>query len=94
VDVEIRDVAPVFAELDAERIDLLKMNIEGAEFDVLERLAETGWIDRIDELLIQFHDWAPAAPRRRRMIRRVLARTHTEVWNYPWVWERWVRRRS
>jgi hypothetical protein len=59
---------------------------------VLPRLAETGWIPRIDALLIQFHEWLPAAHRRRRAIQRMLRATHTQLWDYPWVWEAWRRR--
>ncbi len=91
-EIEIRDVAAVLSELGVERIDLLKVNIEGGEYDVLDRLADTGWLERVDDLLVQFHEWYPGAPGRRRRIRRRLAETHDEVWDYPWVWERWTRR--
>ena len=92
VDVEVRDVTAVLDGLGRDRLDLVKLNIEGGEYDVLERIVETGWLPRIDELLIQFHERYPSSHRRRRRIRRALARSHVEVWNYPWVWERWVRR--
>jgi len=89
---QIRDVAEVFEELEFEHIDLLELNIEGSEYDVLPRLAETVWIPRIDALLIQFHEWLPAAHRRRRAIQRMLRATHTQLWDYPWVWEAWRRK--
>ncbi len=92
VDVEIRDVATALDRLGLERIDLLKLNIEGAEYDVIERLVQTGWLPRIDQILVQFHEWHPHAHRRRRAIRAALARDHVEQWNYPWVWERWCLR--
>ena len=38
VDVEIRDIVGVLEELDLYGIDVLKVNIEGAEYDLLERL--------------------------------------------------------
>lgn len=91
--VRIRDVVAVLDELGVAQIDLAKLNIEGGEFDVLERLAEAGRLELVDDLIVQFHDWHPGAPARRRRLRRELARTHDEVWNYPWVWERWRRRR-
>jgi FkbM family methyltransferase len=37
-----------------ERIDLLKMDIEGAEADVLASADE--WIDRVDTLVVELHD--------------------------------------
>jgi FkbM family methyltransferase len=89
VPVLVRDVVEVFDELGLQHIDLLKLNIEGAEYDVLDRLLEAGWLDRIRTVSVQFHEWHPDAHRRRRHIRRALARTHAETWNHPWVWERW-----
>lgn len=91
VDVEVRDVAAVFDHLGLDEIDLLKLNVEGSEFDILERLDETAWLPRVRILLIQFHERHPAAHRRRRAARRALRRSHTETWNYPWIWETWVR---
>src|SRR5215204_1499492 len=37
-----------------QRIDLLKMDIEGAEADVLASADE--WIDRVDTLVVELHD--------------------------------------
>jgi FkbM family methyltransferase len=91
-DITIRDVAAVLDELGADQIDLLKVNIEGGEFDLFDRLVETGWMPRIRQTMIQFHEFHPNAYRRRRRVLRALRRTHTEVWNYPWVWEFWQRR--
>jgi FkbM family methyltransferase len=91
VDVEIRDVVGVLDELGLERLDLIKLNIEGAEYDLFDRLIETGWLDRIDTVLVQFHEWQPHAYVRRRRIRRALASTHVEDWCHPWVWECWTR---
>ena len=89
--VEVRDVAKGFDELELPHVDLLKVNIEGAEYDLFDRLIETGWLERIDTISIQFHEWHPKAHRRRRRIRRALAVNHREVWCYDWVWELWTR---
>jgi FkbM family methyltransferase len=91
-DVEIRDVVDVFDELGLHEIDVLKVNIEGAEYDLLDRLAETDWLPRVRVLSVQFHEWHPHAYKRRRTARRNFRRSHEEVWNYPWVWELWRRK--
>lgn len=88
-DIEIRDVAGVLDELGIDHIDLLKVNIEGGEFDLLDRLVETGWMPKISQTMVQFHEFHANAYWRRFTARRALRRTHTEVWNYPWVWEYW-----
>lgn len=92
VTVEVRDVDAALRELGVDQVELLKLNIEGAEYDVLDRLLATGWLPRCRHVLIQFHEWHPRAHARRRAIRRRLRATHDEVWSYPWVWERWERR--
>jgi hypothetical protein len=38
-------------------VDLLKLDIEGAEFLVLSRLCQTGAIQRIRRLICEFHVW-------------------------------------
>jgi len=40
-----------------ERVDLLKLDVEGAEFAVLDRLCETGTIRRVRHLICEFHVW-------------------------------------
>ena len=91
-EIEIRDVVAVFEELGLDAIDLLKVNIEGGEYDLFDRLIETGRLADVDIVLVQFHEWHPHAYGRRRAIRRALRRTHDELWNYPWIFECWRRR--
>ena len=88
-DIQLRDVVDVLDELGLTRIDLLKVNIEGGEYDLFDRLIEAGWLRRIDQILIQFHEWHPKAYLRRWRIRRALRVGHEEVWCFPWVWEYW-----
>jgi FkbM family methyltransferase len=90
--VQIRDVASVLDELGVDRVDLIKVNIEGGEYDLFDRLIETSWLHRMRLVSVQFHEWHPKAHSRRRRIRRSLRATHEQVWNYPWVWEYWRRR--
>ena len=88
-EIELRDVDAVLASVGADRIDLMKINIEGGEFELLDRLHETGWLGRSGPVIIQFHEFAPDAHRARRRNRRQLAETHRCTWNYAWVYERW-----
>jgi FkbM family methyltransferase len=88
-DVEVRDVDAVLSSLGVDRIDVVKINIEGAEFELLDRLHETGWTARTGTVIVQFHEFAPDAYRGRRRNRRQLAETHRCTWDYPWVYERW-----
>ncbi len=91
-DIQIRDVQEVFEELDVAEVDLIKINIEGGEYDLLPRLIETGMIRRCRIVRVQFHDWFPNAFALRQNIVNELAKTHDVEWSYPLVWESWIRR--
>ncbi|GAB5445132.1 MAG: hypothetical protein Gyms2KO_00050 [Gymnodinialimonas sp.] len=90
--VHIRDIVGVWLELQLGDIDLMKINIEGAEFDLLERMQAAGLLPRVKCFLIQFHEWHPGAYRRRRRLQQALRKTHDLVWDYPFIWEKWQRR--
>ena len=85
----VRDIIEVIKELDIKKIDLLKLNIEGMEYALLENLIETREIDKINKLKIQFHENVPNAEQRRKDIRKKLGKTHKEIWSFYMVWERW-----
>jgi len=87
--VELRDIDAVLTSLAVTRIDLVKINIEGGEFELLDRLHETGWLARTGPVIGQFHEFAPDAYRARRRNRRQLSKTHRCTWNHTWVFERW-----
>ena len=89
-EVEVRDIANVWTSLVLDRVDFMKINIEGAEFPLLERMAECDLLPKVDCFLIQFHEWHPGAYRRRKKIRAALRETHRLVWDYHFVWEKWV----
>ena len=72
-------------------IDLMKVNIEGGEYELLEHLLDTGWVDRIRHLQIQFHDFVPNADVRTASIRRRLAESHRCHWSCAPFWESWSR---
>jgi FkbM family methyltransferase len=55
VDVEVVTVAQLFSLLGCRRIDLLKLDIEGAEFDVIESAEFRDHASGIDQLCVEFH---------------------------------------
>jgi FkbM family methyltransferase len=90
VEARIVDVAAWFAEHEIASVKLMKVNIEGGEFELLERLLETGLAPRIEDLQVQFHYVSPQSPARMRAIQRKLAATHAPTYQYPFVWENWT----
>lgn len=89
IEVEIRDVATVLDGIGLDHVDYMKINIEGGEFDLIDRLHESGWLPRTRYLLIQFHEWFEGAEQKRWKARRQLRKTHEKLWDYPWIYELW-----
>lgn len=89
LEIQTVDVLEVLQEIRGGPIDLLKLNVEGSEFEILERLIAHEQIGRIRHLVVQFHNIDHTSKNRRRTIRRQLRATHRCKWNYPWVWEAW-----
>ncbi len=92
--VAIRDVAGVLEELGIGNVDLIKINIEGGEYPLLQRMLATGLVRRCRDLQIQFHEFAENARELRSALRDGLRESHDPTYDYPFVWENWRRRRS
>jgi FkbM family methyltransferase len=92
VDVRLIDAARYLDESPTKEFDLVKLDIEGGEYALLERLIATGHIKRIRDLQVLFHLNVPNARRRYRSLARALRKTHRLAWRYPFVWESWTRR--
>ena len=93
VDVALIDVASFLSRTGIRRIDLMKINIEGGEYDLLERLISIGAIPFIRNVQIQFHDFVPNARNRMKDVQEVLAQTHRPTYQYEFVWENWEAKR-
>jgi FkbM family methyltransferase len=72
-----------------QEIALLKINIEGGEYALLEHILNTGRIKYIYDLQVQFHDFFTEASQRMKAIQSELAKTHYLTYQYPFVWENW-----
>lgn len=88
-EVYIKDIKEVLDDLGSPTVALFKINIEGGEYDLLDRIIETGLIKDIKNLQIQFHDFHPNAVQRRDDIVNHLKKTHVCKYNYPFIWEGW-----
>ena len=73
------------------KIDLMKINIEGAEYELLEHLIETNAIKIIDQLQIQFHAFVPNSKEKRNKLQNKLKETHHLTYEYPFIWENWKK---
>ena len=90
-----RPLASLLISQKLDSVSLLKLNIEGSEYSVLENAAQTRLLERIEFLQVQFHDGLEYSPQRLLSIREQLEITHTCEWRWgPMTWESWRRRRK
>ena len=88
---KVRAVAEFMKTFEPDRIDLMKINIEGGEYDLLPALASSGDLGRFGTVQVQFHQFRESDSELRDSVRANLAKTHSEAWCYPFVWEEWHR---
>ena len=85
----VRDVFGVLKELNITSVDLMKINIEGGEFPLMEHIISCGKQAIVKQYQIQFHNFVEKAVDRRIEISRALSDTHVRTWCYTFVWENW-----
>jgi FkbM family methyltransferase len=89
VNAQLIRTADFLLENKIQAIDLMKINIEGGEYDLLEHLINIGYMPRIRNIQVQFHDFVPDAKRQMKNIQDVLRNTHYLTYQYPFIWENW-----
>lgn len=89
--IELVDFAK-FAEDRQDKIDLIKINIEGEEFAVLDTLYKNNMLSRITDLQIQTHPFVNDARAKYMTMDYQLNTTHKKTYFYPWIWENWTLR--
>lgn len=87
--IKLKTAIDFFKEKNIDFIELIKINIEGGEYDLLEHLIEHNFVKNIQNIQVQFHDFIPNAETRMREIQTKLSHTHQLTWQYPFVWENW-----
>lgn len=86
--VKIIKASDVFQKY--EHINLLKLNVEGAEYEILNDLLDNYDMKKIDNLQIQFHTNVNGYAAMRDEIRCKLTKTHHMTWNYDYIFENWL----
>lgn len=89
-EIEIKNATNFIRENHITQIDLMKVNIEGGEYDLLEELISSGLIIAVKNIQVQFHDFVPDALYRMKKIHSALLKTHSLSYQYEFVWENWV----
>ena len=92
VDITIKKFSEFIKKEEIKSIDLIKINIEGGEYDLLDHILETGFVENIENLQIQFHDFVENSDSRMEDIQTRLSQTHKLTYQYKYVWENWERK--
>jgi hypothetical protein len=87
------DIAPYLQR----EIALVKINIEGGEYALLDYIIEKGLMGNITELQVQFHvidnpdiDYEKVY----KWLAEQLSQTHELTWRWPFCWENWRRKKE
>lgn len=70
-------------------VDLIKINVEGMEYEMLDAILMIGDATYFRNLQIQFHHNLPDFQERYDRIAAALSLTHELTWRTPFVWENW-----
>lgn len=89
--IQFEDALDFFNNKIFQNVDLMKINIEGGEYELLARLIETGLIKKIKNIQVQFHNYGPDDKMHMENICLELSKTHFATYQYKFVWENWVR---
>jgi FkbM family methyltransferase len=89
VNVQFIEARDFITEHVNDQIDLMKINIEGGEYDLLEHLIASGLVAKIVNIQVQFHDFVPLALRKMAHIQDKLSLTHELTYQYEFMWENW-----
>ena len=82
-------------EIMSQPIALLKINVEGMEYDLMERILASGMQSNVRNFQIQFHIInGEDSEARYQAIAKKLNKTHQPDWVHKFVWESWSIRPS
>lgn len=85
--ITIRSFIEVISLYSILSVDLIKINIEGCEYELLESIIENDLQRLFKNIQVQFHDFIPNAYQKRSKILEYLLETHCPTYCYPFVWE-------
>lgn len=90
IDMSLVKLGDFFSQNNIDHVDLMKINIEGGEYDLLEELIQSGLVKKVTNIQVQFHDFVPNAKKRMEKIQNLLGRSHKLTYQFKFVWENWL----
>jgi FkbM family methyltransferase len=90
--IELKNASEFLEDRLIENVDLIKINIEGGEYEFLDTLISSGKIKIFDNIQVQFHDFVPDSDNLMKKIQNSLEETHYRTYHFEYVWENWKRK--
>lgn len=92
IECETKSICEFISENKIKKVDLIKINTEGDEYETLNSILENGMIDIFTDIQVQFHNFIPNAIELRNKLHEKLSKTHKVTYNYNFVWENWSKK--
>tara|TARA_B110000003_G_scaffold273800_1_gene312280 strand:- start:3529 stop:4206 length:678 start_codon:yes stop_codon:yes gene_type:complete len=89
--IEVIKLSEYMENNNIKKIDLININVEGAEYEILDDLINSEKIKDIHNIHIQFHKNKKKYKKLRKNLQLKLSNTHKQTWNYNYVWEKWEK---
>lgn len=90
--IKLFDFKDEVLKLNIKNIDLIKINIEGGEYDLFDSIFKNNLIDMINVISVQFHAYTELDIQKRGHIQSKLKDSHNLLFNYEWIWEAWIKK--
>jgi|19_taG_2_1085344.scaffolds.fasta_scaffold96174_1 FkbM family methyltransferase len=92
-EINLSPIESILKEFNVYDVDLVQINIEGAEYTVLKEWINSGIINRFKKLQIQFHrvEGIDCISERHHIQNKLSVLGYNKVFDYPFVWEAWEK---
>lgn len=87
--IQLKSISNFAIENKIFKVDLIKINIEGEEYLLLEKLTKSNELTIFNNLLIQFHSFVDNCEEKRQNIVNELDKYYDNIFNYEFVFEGW-----
>jgi len=87
--IEIKSISNFIKENNIKNIDLIKINIEGGEYDLLDDLIQSKLVNIVKNIQVQFHELDSHSYKKMKDLQKLLGNTHVKTYGYDFVWENW-----
>jgi len=94
--VRVKSIKDVMNDLDIDTVDLIAIDIEGAEYELIDSMVSMGMMERFKSILLALHEHVEIGDighyDQRSAVRNALQTTHEAEYIYDTIFELWYRK--